>query len=160
MRRLVVAALFVALLVLAAAASLTTTTVSAAVPANPTFNKDVLTILQKNCQECHRPGAIAPMSFMTFEQTRPYARAIAKAVVARTMPPWFADPAIGHFENAKVLTHDEIATLTAWAEKGAAEGNAKDRPAPVVFNDGWTIGTPDIVDTMPQDVEKPATGII
>ena len=69
-------------------------------------------------------------------------------------------PTIGHFENAKVLTHDEIATLTAWAEKGAAEGNAKDRPAPVVFNDGWTIGTPDIIVTMPKDVDLPATGVI
>lgn len=160
MQRLLAPALFMSLLVLSMAAPLTTSAVSAAVPATPTFNKDILPILQKNCQECHRPGAIAPMSFLTFEETRPYARAIAKAVATRTMPPWFADPTIGHFENAKVLTRDEIATITGWAEKGAAEGNVKDRPAPVVFKDGWTIGTPDIVVTMPKDVELPATGVI
>ena len=136
MQRLLVPALFVSLIVAAVAVQLTTTRVSAAVPPAPTFNRDVLPILQKNCQECHRPGAIAPMSFLTFNDTRPYARAIAKAVAGRTMPPWFADPAIGHFENAKVLSKDEIATVTAWAEKGAVEGDAKDRPAPVVFKDG------------------------
>ena len=160
MQRLLVAASFVSFMVLTAALPLTTGAVSAAEPASPTFNKDVLPILQKNCQACHRPGAIAPMSFLTFTETRPYARAIAKAVAGRTMPPWFADPSVGHFENAKVLTDAEIATIAAWAEKGAVEGNAKDRPAPVVFVDGWTIGTPDIVVTMPKDVDLPATGVI
>jgi hypothetical protein len=160
MRRVLVPALSMTLVLLAAAASLTTGAVSAAVPSDPTFNKDVLPILQKNCQTCHRPGAIAPMSFVTFTETRPYARAIAKAVAGRTMPPWFADPAIGHFENAKVLSDTEIATIVAWANKGAAEGDAKDRPAPVVFGDGWTIGKPDIVVTMPKDIELPASGVI
>ena len=159
MRRLLVPASLFGFMLAAAAAPLTTNAVSAAEPA-PTFNKDILPILQKNCQECHRPGAIAPMSFMTFKETRPYARAIVKAVESRTMPPWFADPTIGHFENAKVLTGAEIATIAAWAAKGAAEGDAKDRPAPVVFNDGWTIGTPDIIVTMPKDIELPATGVI
>ena len=95
MRRVFVPAFFLFLMVLAVATPLTTTGVSAAVPAAPTFNKDILPILQKNCQECHRPGAIAPMSFLTFAETRPYAKAIAKAVAARTMPPWFADPPSG-----------------------------------------------------------------
>jgi hypothetical protein len=125
-----------------------------------TFNKDILPILQKNCQACHRPGAIAPMSFLTYKETRPYARAIVKAVQSRTMPPWFADPTVGHFENAKLLSEAEIAAFAAWADKGAAEGNANDKPAPVVFKDGWTIGQPDIVVTMPKDVELPATGVI
>ena len=104
MQRLLAPALFMSLMVLSVATPLTTSAVSAAVPATPTFNKDVLPILQKNCQACHRPGAIAPMSFLTFKDTRPYARAIAKAVAGRTMPPWFADPTIGHFENARVLS--------------------------------------------------------
>ena len=160
MKQVLVTASFTLLAILALAAPSMTGRVSAAEPVAPTFNKDVLPILQKNCQGCHRPGAIAPMSFMTFAETRPYARAITKAVAARTMPPWFADPTVGHFENAKVLTHAEIATLTAWAEKGASEGDAKDRPAPVVFSDGWTIGEPDIVVTMPKDVDLPATGAI
>ena len=69
-----------------------------------TFNKDVLPILQKNCQSCHRPGEIAPMSFLTYKDTRPWARAMKTAVVSRQMPPWFADPAYGHFANDKRLS--------------------------------------------------------
>ena len=160
MRRLFLPASFLLLIAMAVATSVSSTQVSAAVPATPTFNKDVLPLLQKNCQECHRPGAIAPMSFVTFNETRPYARAIAKAVVGRTMPPWFADPTIGHFKNEKVLSEDDIAMFTVWAEKGAPEGNAKDKPAPVEFVDGWTIGKPDIIVSMPKDVEIPATGVI
>src|SRR6185436_13871027 len=97
-RRVLLSASCVCLIMLAAAMPQTTISVSAAVPADPTFNKDVLPILQRNCQECHRPGAIAPMSFLTYKDTRPYARAIVKAVESRTMPPWFAHPAVGHFE--------------------------------------------------------------
>lgn len=160
MKRLLVAAGFLFVALLSVATPLTTSTLSAAVPAAPTFNKDILPILQKNCQECHRPGAIAPMSFLTFSETRPYARAIAKATAGRTMPPWFADPAVGHFENAKVLTRDEIATIAAWADKGAVEGDAKDKPAPVTFHDGWTIGQPDMIVTMPKDIEISPTGAI
>jgi hypothetical protein len=160
MRRLIVPALFLVVVGVAVTAPLSTRSVSAAVPAAPTFNKDVLPILQRSCQECHRPGAIAPMSFMTFKDTRPYARAIAKSVVARTMPPWFADPKVGHFENARFLSETEIGTLTAWADKGALEGDARDKPAPVAFADGWTIGTPDIIVEMPKAVEIPATGIL
>ena len=69
-----------------------------------TFNKQVLPILQKNCQTCHRPGEIAPMSFLTYRDVRPWAKAIKAAVVKRQMPPWFADPAYGHFANDKRLT--------------------------------------------------------
>jgi hypothetical protein len=132
----------------------------AAAPATPTFNKDVLPILQKNCQSCHRDGAIAPMSLVTYEETRPYARAMARAVRNKTMPPWFADPAVGHFRNAKILSDADVATIGDWAEGGALEGDAKDKPAPVDFADGWTIGKPDIVVTMPKDIDVPATGAI
>src|SRR6187551_3407471 len=101
-----------------------------------TFNKDVLPILQKNCQACHRPGEIAPMSFLTYPEVRPWAKAIKAAVVKRQMPPWFADPAYGHFANDKRLTDAEIVTLSAWADSGAVEGAAKDKPAPIAFHDG------------------------
>ena len=74
------------------AAAFAITLACATAQAAPTFNKDVLPILQKNCQECHRPNAIAPMSFMSYKESRPYARAIAKAVVARTMPPITMSP--------------------------------------------------------------------
>jgi hypothetical protein len=142
------------------AISLPMTPLAAAGPLAPTFNKDVLPILQKNCQTCHRDGAIAPMSLVTYEETRPYARAMARAVRNRTMPPWFADPAVGHFRNAKILTDADITTIADWAEGGALEGEVKDKPAPVDFGDGWTIGKPDIVVTMPKDIDVPATGAI
>src|SRR4249919_2468477 len=104
-----------------------------------TFNKDVLPILQKNCQSCHRPGEIAPMSFLTYKDTRPWARAMKAAVTARQMPPWFASEGDGPFANDKRLSAGEIATLSAWADGGAVEGEDKDRPSPVSFVDGWSI---------------------
>jgi mono/diheme cytochrome c family protein len=124
-----------------------------------TFNKDVLPILQKNCQTCHRPGEIGPMSFLTYKDTRPWAKAMKTAVTSRQMPPWFADPAYGHFANDKRLSDADIQTISAWADGGASEGDAKDKPAPVVFEDGWGL-KPDMVIEMPKDVDLPATGTI
>src|SRR6202049_2765511 len=83
-----------------------------------TFNKEVLPILQKNCQSCHRPGEIAPMSFLTYKDTRPWAKAMKAAVVNRQMPPWFADPEYVHFANDRRLNESEIKTLRAWADSG------------------------------------------
>src|SRR5712671_784910 len=125
----------------------------------PTFNRDVLPILQKNCQACHRPGEIAPMSFLTFQDVRPWAKAIKNAVVTRQMPPWFADPAYGHFANDRTLSDAAVKTLVAWADNGSPEGNAKDAPAPVKFPQGWSI-QPDMVIEMPNDIQLPATGTI
>jgi hypothetical protein len=130
---------------------------SAATPV--TFNKDVLPILQKNCQTCHRPGEVAPMSLLTYQDARPYAKSMKVAVTQRKMPPWSADPAFGHFANERRLTDQEIATLSSWADNGSPEGDAKDRPAPVQFSSGWQI-KPDMVVEMPQDQDIPATGII
>src|SRR5438874_1707712 len=118
---------------------------AATAPGSITFNKDVLPVLQKQCQECHRPGEVAPMSFMTYKETRPWAKAIKAAVLTKKMPPWFADPRAGHFSNERRLSEAEVATLVKWADSGAPEGDAKDRPAPAVFADGWEIGKPDIV---------------
>jgi hypothetical protein len=124
-----------------------------------TFNKEVLPILQKHCQTCHRPGEVAPMSLLTYKEARPYAKAIKAAVVQKRMPPWSADPAFGHFANERRLAESEIAILSAWADNGAPEGSAKDRPAPARFTDGWQI-QPDLVVQMPVDQEVPATGTI
>jgi len=124
-----------------------------------TFNKDVLPILQKNCQTCHRPGEIAPMSFLTYKDARPWARAMKTAVVNRQMPPWFADPAYGHFANDKRLSDADISVISAWADAGAAEGDEKDKPAPVTFQEGWGL-TPDMVIEMPKDIPLPANGTI
>src|SRR5215471_11913288 len=124
-----------------------------------TFNKQVLPILQKNCQTCHRPGEIAPMSFLTYQEVRPWAKAIKVAVVKRQMPPWFADPAYGHFANDKRLTDADIATLTAWVDTGALEGDATDKPLPIAFHDGWNI-EPDMIVEMPKDFDVPAAGTV
>ncbi len=125
----------------------------------PTFNKDVLPILQKNCQGCHRPGEIAPMSLLTYTEARPWAKAIKVAVVNQKMPPWFADARYGHFANDRRLSQSDIDTLVAWADRGALEGNAKDKPAPLTFQDGWNI-QPDMVIEMPKPFQLPAKGTI
>ena len=127
--------------------------------ASVTFNKDVLPILQKNCQTCHRPGDIAPMSFLTYKDTRPWAKSMKAAVLSKQMPPWFSDPNYGHFANDKRLSDADIKTLAAWADNGAAEGNEKDKPAPVTFHDGWSL-KPDMIVEMPMDVPLQATGTI
>ena len=123
-----------------------------------TFNKEVLPILQKRCQDCHRPGEAAPMSLMTYQDARPWAKAIREAVVTRKMPPWFADPHVGKFANDRSLSQAEIDTLTAWADGGATEGNPKDAPAPRQFVDGWNLGQPDLVLETPNAFNVPATG--
>lgn len=126
---------------------------------SPNFDRDVLPVLQKNCQGCHRPGEVAPMSFMTYKETRPWAKAIKSAVLSRKMPPWFADPRYGHFQNERRLSDTEIRALVDWADGGAAEGDAKDSPAPLQFTEGWNI-KPDVVVTMPQPFEVPASGTV
>ena len=128
--------------------------------AQPVFYKDVLPILQVHCQECHRPGEIAPMPFLTYSETRPWAKAIREQVIVRKMPPWFADPRYGHFANDRSLTQAQIDTLAAWANSGAAAGDAKDAPPPRQWPQGWNIGTPDEVFEMPTAFNVPATGAV
>src|ERR1700758_1045609 len=79
-----------------------------------TFNKEVLPILQKNCQGCHRPGEVAPMSLLTYNDARPWAKAMKAAVISKKMPPWFADSKYGHFSNQMSLSPAEINTLVSW----------------------------------------------
>jgi hypothetical protein len=123
------------------------------------FYKDVLPILQKNCQACHRPGEIAPMPFLSYSDVRPWAKAIKTAVITRQMPPWFAEPGYSHFANDRTLSDAAIKTLAAWADTGAVEGKAEDQPPPMKFIDGWNI-KPDMVVEMPLDVPLPARGTI
>lgn len=125
---------------------------TAAIAAPPTFTKDVLPILQENCQTCHRPngdnmsGMIAPMSLMSYQEVRPWAKAIMKAVEARTMPPWHAgEKFYGHFKNERVLTEDEIATVIDWVKSGAKRGNPADAPEPIKFREGFFMGEPDLI---------------
>jgi hypothetical protein len=99
------------------------------------------------------------MSFLTYKDTRPWAKAMKEAVVNRQMPPWFADPAYGHFANDKRLSDADIQTISAWADGGAVEGDPKDMPPPVTFQDGWNI-KPDMIIEMPKDFNVPATGTV
>src|SRR5690242_10472518 len=128
-------------------------------PSPVTFTKDVAPVLQKNCQGCHRPGEAAPFSLLSYEQARPWAKAMKEAVRLRKMPPWFADPHYGAFSNDRSLSQKEIETIAAWAEAGAPEGDVKDKPAPVKFVEGWSIPKPDVVFEFPQ-FQIPATGTI
>jgi hypothetical protein len=132
----------------------------AGIPSNVTFAKDVLPVMQKRCQACHRPGEVAPMSFLTYQEARPWAKAIREAVLTRKMPPWFADPHYGKFANDRSLSQPEIDTLVSWVDGGAKEGDPKDAPAPVQWVDGWSIGKPDAVFEMPHDFDVPAAGTI
>ena len=133
---------------------------AASIPANVTFNKDVLPILENRCQECHRPGEIAPMSFLTYKDTRAWAKAIRTAVLTRKMPPWFADPHYGKFANDRSLSQTEIDTLVAWVDGGSKEGDPKDAPPSREFTTGWSIGKPDLVFEMPTAVQVPESGVV
>jgi hypothetical protein len=125
--------------------------------AAPTFYRDVLPILQKQCQQCHRSGEIAPMPLVTYEDVKPWARQIAKNARSKRMPPWFADPCCGHFADDPSLAESEIATLAAWAET-RAPGDARDVPPSPHWTQGWNIAAPDTVLQMPKPVQIPADG--
>ncbi len=122
----------------------------------PTFYADVLPILQKNCQSCHRPSEIAPFSLLTYEQARPWAKSIKAAVISRKMPPWFAEG--GHFLNDRSLSSADIGTISAWATAGAPAGDPKRAPTPVAFTEGWRIHKPDAVFDMGADFKVPESG--
>jgi hypothetical protein len=125
-----------------------------------TFSKDVAPIFYNNCVYCHRPGEVAPFSLLTYQSSRPWARAIKRMVVERRMPPWLADPHYSSFSNDRRLTDQQIQTIVAWVDGEAKEGNAVDMPTPPKFADGWQIGVPDLVLTMKEPFTIPATGVI
>ena len=131
-----------------------------AAKATPTFTKDVAPILYQNCTSCHRPGEIGPMSLLSYQDARPWAKSIAARVAAGAMPPWHADPAYGEFSNDRRLNDADKATLLAWANNGAPEGNAADLPPAPKYTDGWQLGTPDAVFSLPEDYAVPASGTL
>src|SRR5262245_5157225 len=126
-----------------------------------TFTKDVAPILQRSCQKCHRPGSIAPMSFLSYEDVRPWARTIKTQVTKREMPPWYIDRTVGvrKFDNDPSLSDAEISTIARWVDGGAVRGNPADMPPPVQFQntDIWQIGKPDLIVKSKAHV-VPATG--
>jgi len=124
----------------------------------PTFAEEVAPILYENCVTCHRSGEIAPMSLITYAETRPWSRSIKNQVMSGQMPPWHADPAVGRFTNERRLTAAEKDTLIRWADGGAPEGDSASLPPVPTFADGWQFGTPDVVIKMPESFEVPAKG--
>lgn len=124
----------------------------------PTFFRDVLPVLERRCQSCHRPGEIAPMALLTYQDVRPWAKAIKDAVLSRRMPPWPADPRFGRFANDPRLTDQEMATLVDWVANGSQEGERGAAPLPELVGDGWRI-KPDVVITLPE-FEVPAKGVV
>jgi len=136
------------------------TPVAQSSPTAPTFYRDVLPILQQHCQGCHRPGGAAPLPLMTYEQARTEARSIAFITENRKMPPWFADPDIGHFANDPSLKPQEIALLGAWRDANTPVGDMHDAPPPRNWTNGWNILSPDAIIKMPKAVELPADGDI
>ncbi len=132
-------------------------------PSNPppTFTKDVVPILQKHCQTCHRPGEAAPFSMLTYEDTLPWALTMKMVVTRKIMPPWFADPQYGHFANERSLSADEIRTLVAWVNGGSQKGAPENMPPPAKnFVEGWGIPTPDVVFQLPKPFSVPTAGVM
>ena len=119
----------------------------------PTFAKDIAPILQEKCQACHRAGSMAPMSLVTYEETRPWVKDIKQRVVTRNMPPWHLDKTVGiqHFQNDISLSDAQISLIARWVDAGAPPGDPKDMPAPKQWpkDDGWQLskqfGAPDLI---------------
>jgi mono/diheme cytochrome c family protein len=121
-----------------------------------TYGQHAARLIQEHCQECHRPGEAAPFSLLTYHDARAWSAAIREAVAERRMPPWHADPAHGRFRNSRRLSDADRAMLLAWVDQGCPEGNPSDLPPPRTFVQGWRIGQPDAVFTMPKAVAVPA----
>ncbi|HSB11104.1 MAG TPA: thiol-disulfide isomerase [Blastocatellia bacterium] len=125
-----------------------------------TFTRDVAPILFNKCIECHRAGEIAPMSLLSYQEVRPWAKSIRQRVVERSMPPWSADPHYGKFSNDPSLSQKEIDTIVSWVDAGAPKGDDLDMPPTPKFVQGWTIGKPDVVLSMQEEYAVPADGTI
>ncbi len=125
-----------------------------------TYAADVAEIMQNKCQNCHRPGQVAPFSLLTYDDAKKHTAMIREVVDNRRMPPWHADPRYGHFANDRSLSPKERATLMAWVDQGAPLGDARRLPPARTFPEGWTIGTPDVVFEVPETYHVPAQGVI
>src|SRR5258706_10839585 len=143
------------LLVLPVVGLLKPGTVSAQQNAGPpdvTFAKDIAPILQRSCQNCHRSDGVAPMSLVTYEEVRPWARSIKQRTGvgprAGVMPPWYVEKNIGiqHYKDDPSLSDAEVAKIGTWSDNGAPQGNPADAPPPAKFSDlgAWNIGEPDL----------------
>ncbi len=133
---------------------------SPAFAATLTFHKDIEPIFQARCQSCHRPGEVAPMPLLKYQDARPWAKAIRAAVITGKMPPWSPDPHYGKFLNDLSLAPGEKEKIVSWVDAGAPEGKLSDTPAPRQFPEGWNIPQPDVVFELPEPYDVPASGTI
>jgi hypothetical protein len=124
----------------------------------PTYYRDVLPILQEQCQSCHRPGQIGPFSLTSYTEARNWAQEVKEFTKTRRMPPWKAEPGYGEFDGVRRLSEREIAVLARWADAGAPEGNRRQAPRPKQWPKGWALGQPDLVLSMPEEYAVEATG--
>jgi mono/diheme cytochrome c family protein len=149
----------VLLATLAVVAVTTFTRISASPRPVPTFAKDVAPIVFNKCATCHRPGEGAPMLLTSYQEVRPWAKAIREQVVERSMPPWHADAGSSlKFRNDRRLSQQEIDTVVAWVDGGSPKGDDSDLPALPNFAKGWSWGEPDLIIPMPVEFEVPAEG--
>ena len=126
-----------------------------------TYTNQIARILQKNCNECHRAGEIAPFALTSYEEAVGWAEMIEEVTRDRRMPPWHASPEFGHFSNDRRLSDEELDQISAWVKNGAPEGNPSDLPAPVTYNEGWAISGPDQIVYMNEEGYKvPAEGTV
>jgi hypothetical protein len=147
-------------LAIAAATLVRVHTAPAPAASVPTFTKDVAPIVYEKCTMCHRPGEVAPMTLLSYEDVRPWARVIKNKVVSREMPPWGADPEHSlKMRNDRSLSKDQIDTIVRWVDGGAPKGSDADIPPAPTFAEGWTAGRePDLVLEMPVEFSIPAEG--
>ncbi len=127
-------------------------------PVALTFSKDIAPIIFDNCASCHRPGAAAPFSLLSYQDVKKRAKQIAYITETRIMPPWKADQGDYEFKDQRRLTGEQIGMIRQWIENGAPEGDPKDTPAPPVANDGWRLGKPDLIVKMSEAFSVPADG--
>jgi thiol-disulfide isomerase/thioredoxin len=123
-----------------------------------TYSKQVSRIIQKNCQECHRPGEAAPFKLMNCEDATAWGEAMREAVTEKRMPPWGADSRYGSFKNDRRLSDEEKSTLLSWIDQGCPEGDPADLPPARTYPEGWTLGQPDEVVSMSEAFHVPAAG--
>ena len=125
---------------------------------NVTYTEDVAPILMANCVTCHRPGQVAPMSLMTYAETRPWAKSIRNEVAQKRMPPWHAAPGVLDYTNDRSLSDAEIDVILRWVDAGAPKGDDEHLPPLPTFSDGWQLGEPDIVLAMSEAYQIEAEG--
>ncbi len=125
-----------------------------------TYSKHISRLVQENCQTCHHPNGVGPFSMTNYRQTKAWGKMIKEVVSEGRMPPWHADPSVGHFQNDRSLSADEKAMFVKWVDSGMPRGDDADLPAPIEIHNEWRIGEPDMVFEMPQEMSIDPTGVV